>query len=180
MDLGDFGDLIKRRGYLQQWQDHGLGLLRTILHQAGIETDVASTRAVKTFKELEKHLVGYDTLIMNGRSYTFPMARRAAAHTQVAGGHALLDGLRLDAHLAHRLPHVRAHRRVELVALRRQVLEGRADAADDGDQAGGELLEGPALVADRRGYRPAGARGPQSSRWVGWDGLGRGHEERGA
>ena len=92
----------------------------------------------------------------------------------------VLDGLRLGAHLAHRLLHVGAHRRVEPGAGRRQSREGRTDAADDGDQAGGELLEGPALVADRRGYRPAGARGPQSSRWVGWDGLGRGHEERGA
>ncbi len=46
LDLGDLGDLVNPSGPHEQWQDHGLGLLRTILHQNGIQTDLASTRAV--------------------------------------------------------------------------------------------------------------------------------------
>ena len=33
IDLGDLGDLVHPDGPHEQWQDHGLGLLRTILHQ---------------------------------------------------------------------------------------------------------------------------------------------------
>ena len=33
IDLGDLGDLVHPEGPHEQWQDHGLGLLRTILHQ---------------------------------------------------------------------------------------------------------------------------------------------------
>ena len=45
LDLGDLGDLVHPNGPHEQWQDHGLGLLRTILHQNGVLTDLASTRA---------------------------------------------------------------------------------------------------------------------------------------
>ena len=78
LDLGDLGDLVNPSGPHEQWQDHGLGLLRTILHQNGIQTDVLSTRAVTSWDKLAKQLQGYDTLIMNVRSYTFPVARKAA------------------------------------------------------------------------------------------------------
>ena len=37
LDLGDLGDLVNPDGPHEQWQDHGLGLLRTILHQNGID-----------------------------------------------------------------------------------------------------------------------------------------------
>jgi radical SAM superfamily enzyme YgiQ (UPF0313 family) len=77
-DLGDLGDLVNPSGPHEQWQDHGLGLLRTILHQNGIQTDLVSTRAVTSWEELAKQMVGYDTLIMNVRSYTFPSALKAA------------------------------------------------------------------------------------------------------
>lgn len=78
LDLGDLGDLVNPSGPHEQWQDHGLGLLRTILHQNGIQTDIASTRAVTSWDKLAKQLEGYDMVIMNIRSYTFPVARKSA------------------------------------------------------------------------------------------------------
>ena len=78
LDLGDLGDLVRPHGPHEQWQDHGLGLLRTILHNNGIITDLASTRAVTSWKQLGKQLQGYEILIMNVRSYTFPVARKSA------------------------------------------------------------------------------------------------------
>ncbi len=78
LDLGDLGDLVHPDGPHEQWQDHGLGLLRTILHQHGLHTDLLSTRAVTNWNQLRKQLAGYKMLIMNVRSYTFPVARKAA------------------------------------------------------------------------------------------------------
>src|SRR5258706_13234893 len=78
LDLGDLRDLIKPRGAHEQWQDHGLGLLRTILHSNGLTTDLASTRACTTWEQVRGKLAGYDMLIMNVRSYTFPAAYRSA------------------------------------------------------------------------------------------------------
>lgn len=78
LDLGDLGDLVKPHGPHEQWQDHGLGLLRTILRNNGILTDLASTRAVTSWEQLARRLQGYEMLIMNVRSYTFPVARKSA------------------------------------------------------------------------------------------------------
>lgn len=78
LDLGDLGDLVHPQGPHEQWQDHGLGLLRTILHQNGFMTDLLSTRAVTAWSQLEKQLQGYEMLLMNVRSYTFPVARKSA------------------------------------------------------------------------------------------------------
>ena len=78
LDLGDLGDLINPAGPHEQWQDHGLGLLRTILHQNGVMTDLASTRAHKTWDDVRRTVAGYDMLILNVRSYTFPSAYRSA------------------------------------------------------------------------------------------------------
>ncbi len=78
LDLGDLGDLINPAGPHEQWQDHGLGLLRTILHQNGVMTDLLSTRACTSWEEVEEKLKGYEVLIMNVRSYTFPVAYRSA------------------------------------------------------------------------------------------------------
>ncbi len=78
LDLGDLGDLVNPAGPHEQWQDHGLGLLRTILHQNGLMTDIASTRACKDWDEVKKAVSGYDMLLMNVRSYTFPVAYRSA------------------------------------------------------------------------------------------------------
>ena len=78
LDLGDLGDLVNPNGPHEQWQDHGLGLLRTIMQKAGVHTDILSTRSVSTWEQLRKQLAGYSTMIMNVRSYTFPLARQAA------------------------------------------------------------------------------------------------------
>lgn len=78
LDLGDLGDLVHPSGPHEQWQDHGLGLLRTILHQNGIETDLLSTRAITDWSQLRKKIQGYEMMLMNIRSYTFPVARKAA------------------------------------------------------------------------------------------------------
>ncbi len=78
LDLGDLGDLVHPDGPHEQWQDHGLGLLRTILHQNGIITDLLSTRAVTSWEQLRGKLEDYEILIMNVRSYTFPVARKSA------------------------------------------------------------------------------------------------------
>ncbi len=78
LDLGDLGDLVKPDGPHEQWQDHGLGLLRTILHNNGIITDLLSTRSMTSWQQLRKNLQGYEMLIMNVRSYTFPIAYRSA------------------------------------------------------------------------------------------------------
>ncbi|MFQ5611942.1 MAG: B12-binding domain-containing radical SAM protein [Anaerolineae bacterium] len=78
LDLGDLGDLVHPDGPHEQWQDHGLGLLRTILHRHGINTDLASTRAVTHWDQLRKQLGGYRMLLMNVRSYTFPVALKSA------------------------------------------------------------------------------------------------------
>ncbi len=78
LDLGDLGDLVNPDGPHEQWQDHGLGLLRTILHNNGITTDLLSTRAMTSWKQLQKNLKGYEMLLMNVRSYTFPVAYKSA------------------------------------------------------------------------------------------------------
>ncbi len=78
LDLGDLGDLVNPSGPHEQWQDHGLGLLRTILHQSGTETDLLSTRAISSWEQLREQLIGYKMLIMNVRSYTYPVAYRSA------------------------------------------------------------------------------------------------------
>lgn len=78
LDLGDLGDLVNPSGPHEQWQDHGLGLLRTILRENGVQTDILSTRAVTNWEQLRQQLAGYKTLIMNVRSYTYPVALKSA------------------------------------------------------------------------------------------------------
>lgn len=76
LDLGDIGELRRPGG--DNWQDHGLGLLRTVLHQNGIKTDIVSTRQLKRWPQLGRMLKGYRILLMNIRSYTFPVAKLSA------------------------------------------------------------------------------------------------------
>ncbi|MEE9473436.1 MAG: radical SAM protein [Acidimicrobiia bacterium] len=78
LDLGDFKDLYSSSGAIEKWQDHGLGLLRTILHQNGIVTELESTRLASSWRQVKRFLRDYDLLLMNVRSYTFPMAYRSA------------------------------------------------------------------------------------------------------
>jgi anaerobic magnesium-protoporphyrin IX monomethyl ester cyclase len=90
LDLGDLGDLVNPAGPHEQWQDHGLGLLRTILHNSGIQTDLLSTRAVTDWNQLRRQLHGYQTLIMNVRSYTYPVALKAAQIFKEVNPHGLI------------------------------------------------------------------------------------------
>jgi radical SAM superfamily enzyme YgiQ (UPF0313 family) len=60
------------------WQDHGLGLLRTIVARAGILSRILSIRNFRTWKCLAKRMAGFHILILNVRSYTYPMAQKAA------------------------------------------------------------------------------------------------------
>jgi radical SAM superfamily enzyme YgiQ (UPF0313 family) len=78
LDLGDPGVFVASAGPLERWQDHGLGLLRTILHRANVRTDVLSVRSARSWRSLARKLARYQMLLMNVRSYTFPLAARAA------------------------------------------------------------------------------------------------------
>ena len=77
LDMGDFGELLTY-DVAGTFQDHGLGLLRTIMHRDGLYTDLASTRSVHGWDEVRSQLAGYDILIMNVRSYHYPRAVVAA------------------------------------------------------------------------------------------------------
>ncbi len=78
LDNGDLGVFVNPTGPHEQWQDHGMGLLRTILRDHDVETDMFSLRSLTAWDELPGRLAGYDMLIMNVRSYTFPFAYKAA------------------------------------------------------------------------------------------------------
>jgi radical SAM superfamily enzyme YgiQ (UPF0313 family) len=78
LDLGDLGDLVNPAGPHEQWQDHGLGLLRTLMQQNGLDSDILSTRQFTKWNDLKPKLHGYEMMLMNVRSYTFPVAFRAA------------------------------------------------------------------------------------------------------
>lgn len=79
LDLGDYGQLLGMGTRHEMWQDHGGGLLRTILHRNGLITDLASMRLCLSDGDLQHFLTGYDMLLMNVRSYTFPHAVFAAS-----------------------------------------------------------------------------------------------------
>src|SRR5207248_11176967 len=78
LDIGDLGVFVRPAGAHDRWQDHGMGLLRTVLSQNGVPTDMFSLRSLKSWKELPRRFSGYDMLMMNVRSYTFPFAYKAA------------------------------------------------------------------------------------------------------
>ena len=75
LDLGEFQELYK---YGNGWQDHGLGILRTILHKNNLFTDIASLRMMRNWLDLVPAVQNYDVLLMNVRSYNFPFAKQAA------------------------------------------------------------------------------------------------------
>lgn len=77
LDLGEL-NTFRKGGIIEQWQDHGLALLRTLCHRQGLLTDILSTRAMRSWEELHPRLAGYRVLAMNVRSYTFPFAVEAA------------------------------------------------------------------------------------------------------
>ncbi len=78
LDLGELKPWISDRGPFEMWQDHGLGLLRTLAAQAGIHSSVLSTRNFRTWRTLAKQMRGFTLLIMNVRIHSYPIARTAA------------------------------------------------------------------------------------------------------
>lgn len=78
LDMGDPGVFVYPSGAHDRWQDHGMGLLRTIMRDRGVETDMFSLRSLKKWEELPGRLQGYDQLLMNVRSYTYPFAYKSA------------------------------------------------------------------------------------------------------
>ncbi|MBI3536387.1 MAG: B12-binding domain-containing radical SAM protein [Chloroflexi bacterium] len=90
LDLGDLGVFVRPAGAHDRWQDHGLGLLRTVLKNNGVETDLFSTRSIRAWHELEKIVAGYDQLILNVRSYTYPFAYQAAKIFKKVNPHGLV------------------------------------------------------------------------------------------
>lgn len=85
LDLGTFQS-FRSTNPTDHWQDHGLGLLRTIMRNAGLESDICSTRALASPQELANRMAGYDLLLMNVRSYNWPMAKMAAQLFKQANG----------------------------------------------------------------------------------------------
>ena len=82
LDLGELNTLAGNSGH-DHWQDHGLGLLRTILHESGHKTDLLSTRSFRSWDALKKRLRGYRTLLNNG-----PLSGQSVfhLHLHVLGG----------------------------------------------------------------------------------------------
>jgi hypothetical protein len=76
-DLGALGSLA-RYDDGDDWQDHGMGLLRTIMHREGLPTELVSVRNAKTWDDVTRQLRDYDVLLMNVRSYNFDVALKSA------------------------------------------------------------------------------------------------------
>lgn len=78
IDLGDIGTFHTPGISLDMWQDHGLGVLRTIMHSQGLLTEIVSLKSLNSWDELAPQLKNFDIALMNVRSYTFPFACQAA------------------------------------------------------------------------------------------------------
>lgn len=78
IDMGDIGTFHTPQTNLDMWQDHGLGVLRTIMHNQGVFTDIVSLKALRSWDELAPKIENYEIALMNVRSYTFPVATQAA------------------------------------------------------------------------------------------------------
>lgn len=78
IDLGVFATFLGSKNVTEVWQDHGLGLMRTILHKNNILTDIVSLKSMNDWEDLKKVIAGYDILLMNVRSYSFAQARESA------------------------------------------------------------------------------------------------------
>ena len=75
LDLGKAGSLITN---LTCHQDHAVGLLRTILHNAGLETMLASTRNIFSRGQLRRKFKDIDILLMSVLSFNYPFAVKCA------------------------------------------------------------------------------------------------------
>lgn len=73
--LDDAGSFIAR---IKPYQNHTIGLLRTILHNNNIKTELATTRLVFTKSQIVKQVRGFDILLMSVMSFNFPFAKACA------------------------------------------------------------------------------------------------------
>lgn len=71
MSLDDAGQFISRR---KPYVNHAIGLLRTVLHNADINTDLKDLRYVWTKKQVRDRVRGYDTLLMSIMTFNFKYA----------------------------------------------------------------------------------------------------------
>lgn len=78
VDMGDIGTFHTPNISLDMYQDHGLGVLRTIMHSKGIMTELVSLKNLKSWDELGPILKNFEMVLMNVRSYTFPFATQTA------------------------------------------------------------------------------------------------------
>ena len=76
-DLGELGAFNKDHAF-DKWQDHGLGILRTIMHNAGIQSDVITLKDQSDWNNINHLVKDYNVLLMNVRSYNFPLAKKVA------------------------------------------------------------------------------------------------------
>jgi radical SAM superfamily enzyme YgiQ (UPF0313 family) len=93
LDLGELGSFTRYDG--EDWQDHGLALLRTIMHREGLTTEMVSVRNAKCWDDVRRWLRDYDVLLMNVRSYNFDTALKSATiFKQVnPGGQVFIGGM---------------------------------------------------------------------------------------
>lgn len=75
LDLGEPGSLFTNLEYIQ---DHAVGLLMTILKNAGINITLASTRNIFSRRQLIRKLKQTDMLIMSILSFHYPFAVKCA------------------------------------------------------------------------------------------------------
>jgi hypothetical protein len=76
LDLGALGSLT-RYDDGDDWQDHWMGLIRTIMHREGLPTEVVSVRNAKTWDDVTRQLWDYDVLLMNAQRYNFDIALKS-------------------------------------------------------------------------------------------------------
>lgn len=80
VDLGPWGAFLPGGPVSTElWQDHGLGLIRTVVHEAGWSTFVLSTKNYSRGAEIAKDLRAFEILVMNIRSYSLGQAKEISA-----------------------------------------------------------------------------------------------------
>jgi radical SAM superfamily enzyme YgiQ (UPF0313 family) len=76
VDLGPWGAFLPGAPLSTDlWQDHGLGLLRTVVDNAGFGSFVLTTRNYTAVAEIAKDLSAFEVVIMNVRSYNYVQAK---------------------------------------------------------------------------------------------------------
>ncbi len=101
IDLGPWGIGLQTNGLsTEHWQDHGIGLLRTVLYNEGITSCVYSTKNYKKADEIAIDISKNEIIIMNVRTYNFHIAKEIAIEYKkinpkgliyVGGMHASVD-----------------------------------------------------------------------------------------